>query len=88
MQEDVSLRVAPVSQAMARDLVGETRLGRILAGLRGQPAADLDRLAQALAALSRLLVQFPQIQEVDLNPVLLFPGQPGLLALDARIRVG
>jgi acetyltransferase len=73
---------------MARDLVGETRMGRILGGLRGQPAADLDRLAQALAALSRLMVQFPQIQEVDLNPVLLFPGQPGLLALDARIRVG
>ena len=88
VQEDVSLRVAPVSMAMARDLVGETRMGRILGGLRGQPAADLDRLAQALAALSRLMVQFPQIQEVDLNPVLLFPGQPGLLALDARIRVG
>jgi hypothetical protein len=60
VQEDVSLRVAPVSPAMARDLVGETRLGRILAGLRGQPAADLDRLAQALAALSRLMVQFPR----------------------------
>jgi acyl-CoA synthetase (NDP forming) len=88
VQEDVSLRVAPVSPAMARDLVGETRLGRILAGIRGQPAADLDRLDLALVALSRLLVQFPQIQEVDLNPVLLFPGQPGLLALDARIRMG
>ena len=87
-QEDVALRVAPVSQAMARDLISETRVGRILAGLRGQPAADLDNLARAIVALSRLMVEFPQIQEVDLNPVLLFPGQPGLLALDARIRVG
>jgi hypothetical protein len=33
------------------------------------------------------MAQFPQIQEVDLNPVLVFPGRPGLLALDARIRV-
>ncbi len=88
VQEDVALRVAPVSQAMARDLIRETRVGRILAGIRGRPAADLDGLARAIAALSRLMVDFPQIQEVDLNPVLLFPGQPGLLALDARIRVG
>jgi acyl-CoA synthetase (NDP forming) len=88
VQADVSLRVAPVSRAMARELVSETRLGRILAGIRGQPPADLEAAAQALTALSRLLLEFPQIQEVDLNPVVLFPGQPGLLALDARIRVG
>jgi acetate---CoA ligase (ADP-forming) len=87
IQADVALRVAPVSVAMARELIGETRVGRILAGIRGRPAADLEGLAQALAALSQLLRNFPQIQEVDLNPVLLFPGQPGLLALDARIRV-
>jgi hypothetical protein len=34
-----------------------------------------------------LMMQFPQIREVDLNPVRVLPGQPGLLALDARIRV-
>jgi hypothetical protein len=72
---------------MARDLMAETRVGRILAGIRGQAPADLDRLAQALEALSRLLLQFPRIEEVDLNPVLAFPGREGLLALDARIRV-
>jgi acyl-CoA synthetase (NDP forming) len=88
VQEDVSLRIAPVSPAMAHELIGETRLGRILAGIRGQAPADLESLARALAALSRLLLQFPQVQEVDLNPVLLFPGRPGLLTLDARIRVG
>ncbi len=86
--DDVSLRVAPLNPAHARELVAETRIGRILAGARGQPAADLDSLSRALAALSQLMMQFPAIQEVDLNPVRLFPGQPGLLALDARIRVG
>jgi hypothetical protein len=45
-------------------------------------------LAQALVALSQLLTRFPQIQEVDLNPVLAFPGHEGIVALDARIRVG
>ncbi len=84
---DVALRLAPISPAQARDLMGETRIGRLLAGFRGQPPGDLEGLSRALAALSQLLAQFPQIQEVDLNPVLVFPGRPGLLALDARIRV-
>ena len=42
---------------------------------------------RALAALSHLMLQFPHIREVDLNPVRVFPGKPSLLALDARIRV-
>ncbi|MGD0216274.1 MAG: acetate--CoA ligase family protein [Desulfobaccales bacterium] len=84
---DVALRLAPISPAQARDLVAETHIGRGLAGFRGQPPADLEGLSGALANLSQLLAQFPQIQEVDLNPVLVFPGRPGLLALDARIRV-
>jgi acyl-CoA synthetase (NDP forming) len=85
--DDVSLRVAPIHEAEARRLVAETRIGRILSGIRGQAAADLEALGRALAALSQLLAQFPRVEEVDLNPVRVFPGRPGLLALDARIRV-
>jgi acetyltransferase len=85
--DDVALRVAPLNAAQARDLMAETRIGRILAGTRGRPAADLDGLCRALGLLSQLMLHFPQIREVDLNPVRVFPGQPGLLALDARIRV-
>ncbi len=87
VQDDVSLRVAPVSDTMARELINETRIGRVLSGIRGLPPADLEALASAIRSLSRLMTSFPQIQEVDLNPTLLFPGQPGLLVLDARIRV-
>jgi acetyltransferase len=85
--DDIALRLAPLSPAQARDLMAETRIGRILAGTRGRPPADLDSLSRALAALSHLMLHFPQVREVDLNPVRVFPGQPGLLALDARIRV-
>jgi acyl-CoA synthetase (NDP forming) len=85
--DDVSLRVAPLSPTQALDLIAETRIGRILAGTRGRPPADLESLSRALAALSQLMLQFPQVQEVDLNPVRVFPGEAGLLALDARIRV-
>jgi len=86
--EDVALRIAPINEAEARALIAETKIGLVLAGVRGLPPADLKALGRALVTLSQAMVQFPQVQEVDLNPVRVFPGSPGLLALDARVRVG
>jgi acyl-CoA synthetase (NDP forming) len=63
-------------------------MGLILQGARGRPAADLEALSRALAAVSHLMERFPQIQEVDLNPVRVFPGEKGIVALDVRVRVG
>jgi acyl-CoA synthetase (NDP forming) len=85
--EDVSLRVAPIQEDEARRLLAETRIGRLLAGIRGQPVADLEALGRALVSLSQLMMQFPRVDEVDLNPVRVFPGRPGILALDVRIKV-
>ncbi len=86
--EDLALRVAPIDPAEARAMILETRMGRIISGVRGRPPADLDFLSRAVATLSCFMVQFPQVQEVDLNPVRVFPGAKGLLTLDARVRVG
>ncbi|MDI6812196.1 MAG: acetate--CoA ligase family protein [Deltaproteobacteria bacterium] len=86
--EDVALRVAPIDNEEAWRLVLDTKIGQILQGARGRPAVDLTSLCRALAGLSQLMISFPQIQEVDLNPVRVFPGGKGILALDARIRVG
>jgi acyl-CoA synthetase (NDP forming) len=86
--EDVSLRVAPISPREARRQIQETRIGRILAGVRGRGAADLESLSRALAALSHLMERFPQVEEMDLNPVRVFPGEKGILVLDARVKVG
>jgi len=86
--EDVSLRVAPISNEEAWSLILETKIGQILQGARGKPPADLNSLCRALTVLSQLMMAFPQIQEVDLNPVRVFPGSKGILALDARIQVG
>jgi acetyltransferase len=86
--DDLVLRVAPFSPREARWQIRETRMGRILQGARGRPSADLEALSRALSVLSHLMDRFPQIREVDLNPVMAFPGKPGLLALDARVKVG
>ncbi|MFZ5453034.1 MAG: acetate--CoA ligase family protein [Thermodesulfobacteriota bacterium] len=85
--EDVSLRIAPLKPAQAREQIASTRIGRMLSGIRGQAPADLEALSRALAMLSQLMLSFPRILEVDLNPVRAFPGKEGLLALDARVRV-
>jgi acetate---CoA ligase (ADP-forming) len=61
---------------------------KILKGLRGQPSLDVNSLAQNLVLLSALMVHCPQIDEVDLNPVRVFPEGQGALALDARIILG
>jgi acyl-CoA synthetase (NDP forming) len=60
--DDIALRVAPLNPAQARDLMAETRIGRILAGTRGRPPADLDSLGRALGLLSQLMLQFPRIR--------------------------
>jgi|UniRef100_A0A7C5ESU0 acyl-CoA synthetase (NDP forming) len=86
--EDVALKVAPITMEEALNQVLETKIGQILQGVRGRPPADLTSICRALTALSQLMIAFPQIQEVDLNPVRVFPGSKGILALDARIRVG
>jgi acyl-CoA synthetase (NDP forming) len=86
--EDVALRVAPISPQEARRQILETRIGRILEGVRGRHAADLEALSRALSSLSHLMELFPQVQEVDLNPVRVFPGEKGIVVLDARVRVG
>jgi acetate---CoA ligase (ADP-forming) len=86
--EDVALRVAPISPREARRQILETRIGAILSGARGRPPADLEALCRGLSVLSHLMDRFPRIEEIDLNPVRVFPGEQGMWTLDARIRVG
>ncbi|HAY22088.1 MAG TPA: hypothetical protein DCY27_07965 [Desulfobacterales bacterium] len=83
--EDVAMRLAPLNLTTAQELIAETKVYKILQGRRGQPPLDIDSLAQNLVLLSALMMHCPQIQEVDLNPVLVFPQGQGTIALDARI---
>ncbi|WP_421937485.1 acetate--CoA ligase family protein [Phenylobacterium sp.] len=82
---DRALALAPLNLAQAHDLIGRTRISRLLAGYRDRPPADVEALARVLAALGRLAVDVPQVAELDLNPLLC--DHSGALALDARISV-
>jgi hypothetical protein len=80
---DVALRIAPVDHDEAAAMIREIRAFPMLDGARGRPRCDLDGLAAAIVALSRLPFRYPEIGEVDLNPVFLRPD--GLVLGDACI---
>jgi acetyltransferase len=80
---DISLRVAPVDRAGAEAMIREIRSFPILKGARGQAPRDLDALAEALVDFSQLPFRYPEIAEIDLNPV--FVLSKGLVVGDARV---
>ncbi len=82
---DRALALPPLNEPLARDLVDRTRVSRLLAGYRDVPPADRAALHRTLVAVSDLLVRWPEIVELDINPLLV--DERGVLALDARIRV-
>jgi len=85
--EDAAFALAPLSPRRACEVISSTRGAALLAGARGMPAADLDRLAGALCRLGRLAADHPRIAEIDLNPVLALPAGQDPVVLDARIRI-
>jgi acetyltransferase len=81
--KDVSFRIAPVSRRDALDMVNEIRTVGLLKGARGEKAVDLAAIADYIVRLSTLVTAFPEIQELDINPLVVM--EKGAVALDARV---
>ncbi len=84
--KDVSFRVAPLSELDSRDMIKEIRSYSILKGIRGQPAADEEAIVRVLQGSSRIMQENESIQQMDLNPVLVYGN--GASVVDARIIIG
>jgi acetyl coenzyme A synthetase (ADP forming)-like protein len=82
---EAAFRIAPLTDADARELVTTGKAGRLVAGFRGAPPADSAALADLVLRLARLGDDFPDVAELDLNPVLGMPD--ACVAVDARVRV-
>ena len=82
---DVSLRVAPVTEEDAREMLSETRGSRLLEGFRDRGPADVDALVDLILTVSRVIIEHDEIEELDLNPVFVHPDGEGLTVVDARI---
>lgn len=83
--DDKAVALPPLNLALARDLISRTRVQRLLAGYRNRPPIDREALELALVRLSQLAEDFPEIVELDMNPLL--ADDRGLIALDARVTV-
>lgn len=84
--DDRALGLPPLDLTLARDLIARTRVARRLEAYRDVPAADLGAIALTLVKLSQLAADLPQVRELDINPLL--ADETGVLALDARVRIG
>jgi acyl-CoA synthetase (NDP forming) len=85
--KDVSIRLAPLDNDAAMEMLSELSGSRIFGRFRGMREADLQAAARILAQVSMLMSRFPQIREIDLNPVSLNDEGKGAVALDARVLI-
>jgi len=81
--EDVAFRVAPLTKSEAYDMVHEIKGLPILKGIRGKEPGDIEAISNVIMEVSRLMLEHPEIEELDLNPILVYPK--GVVAVDARI---
>ena len=82
---DQALGLPPLNRLLARRMMEEPRIQPLLKGYRNHPPADLEKLEELLIRLSQLVIDFPEIVEMDINPVVVKNGEP--CAVDARIRL-
>jgi acetyltransferase len=84
---DVVLRLPPLSDLEAHEMIRQTRGFNLLRGVRGEAPVDLDALAEALQRFSQLAEDMPDIAEIEINPLLVFPHAADFRAVDVRVRL-
>ena len=83
--KDRAIALPPLNETLARELINRTRVAKLLAGYRGHPAADVGAICTVLSRISYMLIEMPEILELDINPLL--ADENGVLALDARMKL-
>jgi acetyltransferase len=84
---DAALRVAPLDEEEAERMIAETRGAVLLDGFRGMPPADRKALVRSLVAVSRLLMNHPEIVNLDINPLIVGPDGEGVAVVDGKIEM-
>ena len=83
--EDTTVRIAPISQSEGYEMINDIQAAPLLRGARGRPAADLEAVVETLERLSQLVMDFPSILELDINPLVV--GPDGATAIDLRATI-
>jgi acetyltransferase len=83
---DRAVALPPLNRRLALDVIGRTRVARLLQTYRDQPAVRIEAVCDVLIAVSQMLADLPELLELDINPLCCSPT--GVVALDARMRIG
>ncbi len=86
--KDVVFRVPPFTDLEAQEMIRQIRGFSLLRGVRGEPPIDCNALAEILLRFSQLAEELPEIEEIEINPLLVFPNAGYFRAVDARVRLG
>jgi len=81
--KDVTFKIAPITEQEAKEMITEVKAYPLLQGYRGQPPADTNAIVKILLATSKLVMDYPEIKELDLNPIMVY--EKGAKTVDARI---
>ena len=84
--KETSLRVAPINRSEAEEMISELKTSAILKGVRGERLVDREALIENLLRLSQLMMDFPEIEGMDINPIKAL--DKGAVAVDARVVLG
>jgi acyl-CoA synthetase (NDP forming) len=82
--KDVTFRIAPVSRPEATEMINEIRSYHLLRGVRGEKPSDLEAIVDAILRVSQLVTDFPEIVEMDINPLMVLEAGSGAVAVDSR----
>lgn len=83
--KDVSFRIAPISHREAEEMIAEIRSYNLLKGVRGQKPADMEAMVDTLLRVSQLVTDFPEVVEMDINPLMVLDSGQGAYAVDMRL---
>ncbi|MEM2006122.1 MAG: acetate--CoA ligase family protein [Sulfolobales archaeon] len=85
--KDVSLRITPITEYDAEEMIREIKAASILQGYRGMPPRDKKAIVDLIIKVGKLMDEVPEVTDIDLNPVMVFPEGKGAKVADARILI-
>ena len=83
--KDVTFRLAPMWELSAENMIRSIKAYKVLKGLRGKPPSDIEAIKDCISRLSQLVSDHPEISELDINPLIVYPDGHGCRVADSRI---
>jgi len=86
--KDISFKVAPLTDEDIEEMIDRTLAGKLINGYRGSAKADIQAVKDVIARLSQLSLENPEIAEIEINPLIVYPEGQGAISLDSRAILG